>query len=315
MPDQNTPDAKPDNPDHNPSIESKPIQSLADKERQTEPKDASTNAEEDDARKFKEDVRSGEKWLIGIGVASVLVNLIIAYFYFGQLTEMRVATEASTKAASLASDALELNSGDFERTMRQLRYQTKAQVDSANAAKDTSKTAVDSIKKSRDAFRDDQRAWLGMVGEHVSQFERGKPIGITVEFFNSGRTPARKVYVHTMMTLSAKPLTGPGTMQKLKLASAVFQPVESVAPQGHYEMVIGKPFAVGQVISEEESATVKLAISHFDDIQSMKQIVYFYGELSYEDVSDRSHLTQFCVFISDPDSKSVGICPEFNELY
>ena len=81
-------------------------------------------------------IEAGERWLIGIGVATILINAIIAYIYYGQLQQMRIATEASTKAATLAADALDQNSGQFDRTVRQLIYQTANQAEAVKAAKD-----------------------------------------------------------------------------------------------------------------------------------------------------------------------------------
>lgn len=50
-------------------------------------------------------IRTGEYWLIGINAAAVILNIIIALIYYGQLGEMRKATRASEKAATAAASA------------------------------------------------------------------------------------------------------------------------------------------------------------------------------------------------------------------
>lgn len=54
---------------------------------------------------IEKDIRSGERWLIGITTTGVILNAIIALIYFGQLGEMRKATVASTKSADAATSA------------------------------------------------------------------------------------------------------------------------------------------------------------------------------------------------------------------
>src|ERR1035438_8087110 len=152
MPDEESGNTKPNDPDHNTLVESNLPRVPVEQEHERTPQNPHADCNKNKTRDIQEDIRSGERWLIGIGIASVFVNLMIANFYYGQLTQMRVATEASTKAANLAADTLDVSTGDFERTMRQLRYQTKAQVDSAAASKTSSETTRLELTKVQRAF-------------------------------------------------------------------------------------------------------------------------------------------------------------------
>jgi hypothetical protein len=58
--------------------------------------------EESATIKLEKDIRSGELWLIGISAASVVLNAVIALIYYGQLRQMRKATDIATKQIILA---------------------------------------------------------------------------------------------------------------------------------------------------------------------------------------------------------------------
>src|SRR6266850_3346712 len=63
--------------------------------------------EESKAIQIEKDIRSGERWLIGISAASVILNFVIALIYYGQLKEMRKSTKAAQDAAIAAKSAAE----------------------------------------------------------------------------------------------------------------------------------------------------------------------------------------------------------------
>jgi hypothetical protein len=52
----------------------------------------------------------------------------------------------------------------------------------------------------------------------------------------------------------------------------------------------------------------------FPKIKSGDLIIYDFGELSYNDISGKRHVTTYCVFLSDPGTKTVSFCPPFNDI-
>src|SRR5947207_12885929 len=46
-------------------------------------------------------VKKGEAWLIGINAALLIATIVIACIYYGQLNQMRIATEATKKSVDL----------------------------------------------------------------------------------------------------------------------------------------------------------------------------------------------------------------------
>jgi hypothetical protein len=49
--------------------------------------------------KLEQDIRSGERWLIGVTAFGIIVNFFIGLIYLGQLKQMRKATQAATNAS------------------------------------------------------------------------------------------------------------------------------------------------------------------------------------------------------------------------
>jgi hypothetical protein len=80
-------------------------------------KSGAQNKENETVRELEKDIRTGERWLIRIGAAGVIMNVVIALIYFGQLREMRKATKASEKAATAAASAADT----ADKTLKEIR--------------------------------------------------------------------------------------------------------------------------------------------------------------------------------------------------
>ncbi len=148
-----------------------------------------TNREKEKPNSLWSEVKAGEWWLIRIGAATLLVNIVIAYIYYGQLSQMRIATEASTKATGFASDSLEQSEGQFERTVTQLIYQTASQAESAKATQLAAKAAQESLMQ-HDA---DRRPYV--IGKLLGTVEVSpeKVIQTNLELINWGQSLAKDV--------------------------------------------------------------------------------------------------------------------------
>lgn len=105
------------------------------------------------------EVKTGELWLIGVNVCLLIIQVITAAVYYKQLTQMRIATEASTNATSLASDSLLTNASQFDRSMQQIITQTaidyraeRATTQAANSAKRAAQIANTTLHLSERAY-------------------------------------------------------------------------------------------------------------------------------------------------------------------
>jgi|SRR5271157_219785 len=121
--------------------------------------------------KLERDIRTGEICLIIINLLLLVTTIVIARIYYCQLVQMRIATEATGKAAQAASDnaaiatlALWQNQESSDFTLQQMAEQSDAQAKSADAAK----LAAESAKGTLTLQQKAQRPWLGIVGGTIS---------------------------------------------------------------------------------------------------------------------------------------------------
>ena len=176
--------------------------------------DNSTRQQAEEPNNLVEAVRQGEWWLIGINAVLLIAQIVIACIYYGQLSQMRIATEASTRAANTAADTLEISSGDFERSLKLTIPQTVAQIKSAKAAEDA-------VNTTQTQMRLDQRAWVTVsVGESTGNF--------AISMRNTGRTRAIKV----TYTASFAPgnRMGPPNVDLTKNSSSPIAPPKNAPP-------------------------------------------------------------------------------------
>lgn len=137
---------------------------------------------------LERDIRKAEILMIVVNAAVLILQIVIACIYWGQLNQMRIATEDNTKAIGLAQDSFEIGEGNFDRTMQQMIGQTVAQQQASGV--------------SRDALVDVQRAFVFPTPVVTAQHN---PDGfvISIQFENSGYTPTRDLKMH----INERPMT------------------------------------------------------------------------------------------------------------
>jgi hypothetical protein len=225
--------------------------------------------------------------LVVNGVLAV-IGIIALYIYSGELEQMKVASNQTERAVIL--------------NMGQLAIANR------NAT-----TAENAQKSGDQSFKDEQRAWIGIASNGVNQFEANKPIIMDVLFVNSGKTPARNVgtRVETILNDARKPIPGPSAEQIRKLRKDPQRSGPAIAPEARFNFSIGKE-------SPDDTEQMKVGkqwiTANFENIKSKALILYDFGELYYDDISGRPHVTSFCIYLSDPDAKIVNFCPHFNDI-
>jgi hypothetical protein len=142
-------------------------------------------------------------------------------------------------------------------------------------------------------FRLEQRAWVGPVGVVQPELKETNAFSISTVIGNSGKTPALKFenkYSWTIM-----------------LNTGVFNPT--------YANTQGVPssgtiFPNGQLMLI--SVPVPLTKQYLDLVTSGQAVLYVYGELTYNDVFNRTHHTHFCSFYDK--SLKPGVCNTYNDV-
>lgn len=214
------------------------------------------------------------------------------------------ATKDASGAASDQADAAQ----QFSDTAEDINGRMSDAVDQLQAAAKNTKTTIKNAEKS---FRQEQRAWVGVQDAVPGDFSDTQALGVTIVFFNSGRTPARNVQTSVRYELSLTPIAGPPPSEVSKLT---FHPGSSIAPQGKYNQRIGGGGMVGEPYVPSQISGVADLISKFHEIKGKKLILYYFGILKYDDISGNHRETQYCVFLADPETKQLGFCDAFNDL-
>lgn len=272
--------------------------------------------------KLEEDIKVGERWLIGIGIASILINILIAWIYWGQLGEMRKATQATQDAVKVARDTLTASQ----------QSSSQARIDSRADSVASDKRANDALQASIDQFRQEQRAWVGLTGFRVelSPALAGQDRAVA-GFFNSGHTPALHVggivgfgfkdrkrlmsyedaqWMATQISITREGIDKAGRKDWWFRGEGV----NSYRPWGKLVMgvVILQPISIGAI-----GPGVTATYAHPTDWHAGANIQYdafFFGELIYADERSGRHTTRFCVYRPDNVGDKFDYCPVFNDM-
>jgi Sec-independent protein translocase protein TatA len=156
------------------------------------------------ASRLAKGTTNAERWLIGIGIATLLINSAIALIYFGQLKEMRKATDAATTASRTAKDTLkEMQNGqgatDTHTLAQQAVTQATQTTNLANAAiKQTGELRESIQQASRLAKATEEananiveadRPWMSLHIQ-VANFEVGQAPKADCTYTNTGKRTA-----------------------------------------------------------------------------------------------------------------------------
>jgi hypothetical protein len=250
-----------------------------------------------------EAIKKGEYWLIGIGIVAILVNLVIAAIYFGQLKEMVKAAKASTDAAKAANDSV--------------------------------KVARDTLDANNRATLIDQRAWIGLSELKVvnTDTEQAEQQGFAI---NSGKTPARDVHAVMGVYAHYSPV-GPYTPNaqdyewiryilkrawnnQIKQTDYLYAHIEInppyhglLPPLSNFRDWVGAPQEKSMGVIPPGSSPYRLPLPHFAPIPTTFTLI-FYGEIRYTDVTGKDKLsTQFC-YIGPPGKAPVYPCEKLNDM-
>ena len=197
-----------------------------------------------------------------------------------QIWASKDAAYASKKASDTASQALADSESSFDKTLTQMQAQTRAQRTAAQVADQ-------SLKTTQNAFRDDQRAWIGVVGLSPFNLKVGESPSFSAIGINIGKTPA----INTQTFIAAQ-----GILRDSKIEF-------TYVPIGMRSRSVVVPSS--QLSIGPSGAIVPFTSAQINDITSGRVVVYVYGKVMYEDVFRRGHQTTFCFVLKD------WTCPHF----
>jgi hypothetical protein len=243
-------------------------------------------------------------------VYSVVAGWTLREIHTGAADTHALAQAADTQAKKMGnmSDAADRIRQAAEGMVTQEQRIADNARTALNASNRQSKTALDATIESS---RLDQRAWIGVDQLVPQEFSETKGIRVAIVFLNSGKTPARNVQIAVRYRTSPTPIDGPLPQD---IPNLVFHPDRSIAPQTRYTNFIGYSSAVGAVYSDNAIKGNQDIVSEFPLIKDKRLILYYFGILRYDDNSGRHRATQFCFFLADIDTQTLGFCNRFNDM-
>jgi hypothetical protein len=202
-------------------------------------------------------------------VLLVIITGTYTYYAAGQLHKMKRSTEAAEKAANTAASTL-------------INSQQQSELD--------------------------QRAWVGISSQNVDELS-AQAFKAEIEFFNSGKTPARRVQKSISLMTRPRPLLDSPDTEGVN--SLRFSGNSVLPPQGHTTITtLSDPQTMQQM--------TQIFNAHYAAIDAGTQILYVFGEIKYDDLSDRPHTTKYCLFAvkvrQTPVLWKLGECNGFNEM-
>jgi hypothetical protein len=319
MPDQESTDGEGQNPDQEPSSESGAIKPAPEIPPLAEHPDS--RQEQSATADLSKDIKREITLLEWIGIGAIAVNIVIAVIYYGQLTQMRKATEASTIAAKAASANAEIAlwalAGSEETsafTLQQMEVQSAAQKESADAAE--GHLAIQQ-KVSR-AFQRPY-VWAKLLWDdypidnfHHGPFVEWGPPGfhqatVKVQIRNSGATPAIDVLVtdpHFIWDKTPEALKKAKEFASQKQASSSIESGFVLAPNDPQLL------PMKNVIPIVEPDT-------FKELHWGQRTMYIVGVLQYRDIFKPSippYVTTYCFIYTPNTLVEFEHCPFGNSI-
>jgi hypothetical protein len=232
---------------------------------------ANTNPKETTAQHLFETVKDGELILIGTNALLVVINVIIAIFYYGQLTQMKTVTGLTRDAVNLSADSfMASNLNNANQTILNRAAQEASE-----------KSANDSLQASIDTLHYEQRAWV-FPAEYVLSREPDMSdlnVTITVRVVNKGKTPALGVYI-------------------------LLKPYQwhEIPPEVDWKTFKGNTKNIAAVLTPDtipvsaDSGTLTFVPAAVTDYDEGKRAIYIRAKIFYQDIFNQNHWFTICAF-------------------
>jgi len=276
------------------------------------------DSQEQNPNQVERDIRTGEKWLVGIGIVSVLVNFFIAWIYLGQLHQMRTATEDTTHALHLAEDSATTENSHFDRTMRQVISQTAATEQAAIEAKEQAEIADETLRKS-------QRPWVNAESFSVITLTlppRGRfNVQGEVTLKNTGTSVATEGWVMLVAAPNSTKWLTKNWDQACRIDDRQMRASRASAAKG-----LGDTWPIGFVLAPDQETKMRMAsgdangliTNQIERAESLPSYLsapgqsatsgqfYLLGCARYRDQFGTHHITRFCFVYLDDQMSPAG---------
>ncbi len=153
----------------------------------------------------------------------------------------------------------------------------------------------EAVRITGDQFRLDQRAWMGIT-IMSGQFEVGKPMTITINFQNTGKTPAKEI----TNVMVVEPLEGNAAPDFTREQIAFKEGKGLATPQQKIHSSMKAP---------EEKPLTDVG---FKNVINGKVRIYIHGILEYDDIFGHHHWITYCHYLAT-DGENFNAYKEHND--
>lgn len=150
---------------------------------------------------------------------------------------------------------------------------------STKAVTQAAKATEQSVQAARDTIEIDQRAWISLVG-FSPRFEVGKPVEATVAFTNTGKTPARNMFLQAVIQIAVRDGVPDYSLIEKEAGDN---------PDASRSMV----FPGAQSTGKGKAKWGALTQAHVDQLKSGDQRIFYFGRFEYDDVFGKHHWLRF----------------------
>lgn len=229
--------------------------------------------------------------LVWFTAALFLTSAVYDVFTFLLWRTTKISAEAATQGARAAEAAVQVARDTFTTTLTEMKAQSKAAQDGADATRKAVKIAEKSAQFAIESFRLDQRAWISVVGLRIEkEMKAGGFFDVSIIVKNSGKTPARNLRFSWMINLH-KASGSTSTISGTSTAA------EDLGPNVEY---------TAHILSNMPLITQTM----IDGLESGETVLKISGEFTYLDVFEKTtRRVGYCGVFSPTDRPLLVSCP------
>lgn len=243
-------------------------------------------------------------WIAFFTFVSIAVSSGTLWILKLQVKEIHDSS-SDTHALAQAADTQAKKMTDVSSAADKIRQAADNMVAQDQRIADNAQKAMDASNRQSKAALDatiaastlDQRAWIAIGAYQVTQFDKDI-MKFDIEIRNSGKTPALGVSEGAKEGSNFSLDPGP---QENWFMGLPLVPAEAIPPGGSHiiHMAIGSD-VIGQI---------------YDSVKSKASRLYVVGRIKYTDISRKvDGLTEYCLFMSDPDKLALSFCGAHNDM-
>jgi hypothetical protein len=275
MPNEENSDYVPDKKEHDSRVES-PSASPGHYNPPTDASEKRAYQQQNSSVKLAEDIRTGERWILGIGIATLVINTAIALIYWEQPRQMKEATRAA--------------------------------VASAEASKKALRTTNDTLAIANQSLWLDKRAWVGISPPATLNFFLIDPIshGYSLQYFLVIKNFGPGVALHVTSSFEASNVhtVAKATQETCEQAAQYSTAQAPVAIRGGYVLY-----------PNDGTNAPGNELGSMEQLESPDGPLYIVGCILYQDQFGAHHRTRACFRTFDDINRGPPVrSPKFSML-